>query len=96
MAGKKGMQQYSEELKEQIRREMGAGKSQREISREYGISRYALQSWCGLRKEVEMRHAVPLPRGRRKTTPDTQEQLIKRLRMENELLRNFLSAVGRR
>ncbi len=96
MAGKKGMQHYSEEQKEQIRREMGAGKSQREISREYGISRYALQSWCGLRKEVEMRHAAPLPRGRRKTTPDTQEQLIKRLRMENELLRNFLSAVGRR
>lgn len=96
MAGKKGMQHYSEEIKEQVRKEHEEGTGIRELSRKYRISRYALQSWCGLRKEVEMRHAAPLPRGRRKTTPDTQEQLIKRLRMENELLRNFLSAVGRK
>lgn len=43
------MRHYSEELKEQIRQEIAEGKSQNEVSREYGISRYTVQSWCGLR-----------------------------------------------
>lgn len=96
MSGKKGKLQYLEEQKQQIKQEHKEGASIRELSRQYGISRYAIQSWCGLRKEVELRHASPLPKGRPKVNSETQEQIIKRLRMENELLRNFLSAVGRR
>ena len=38
MSGKKGMIRYSEEIKEQVRKEVQAGQSQREISRRYGIS----------------------------------------------------------
>ena len=34
------------------------GTSVCELSRRYGVSRYSIQSWCGLRKEVELRHAV--------------------------------------
>jgi len=49
-----------------------------------------------LSKEVEIRHEAPLPKGRPSTKTETQEKTIKRLQMENELLRNFLSAVGRR
>ena len=93
MSGKKGLRWYSEELKAQIRQEYEKGTTIRELSRRYEISRYALQSWCGLRKEVELRHAAPLPKGRRRKDPRDQEQLIRRLEMENELLRNFLSAV---
>lgn len=96
MAGKKGMARYSEETKKKIKAEQKAGVPVRVLSRTYGISRYAIQSWCGLRSEVELRHAAPLPKGRPKTNPETQEQTIKRLKMENELLRNFLSAVGRK
>ena len=33
MSGKKGMIRYSEEIKEQVRKEVQAGQSQREISR---------------------------------------------------------------
>lgn len=34
--------------------EIQKGKSQKEISREYGVSRYAIQSWCGLRPETKL------------------------------------------
>lgn len=96
MSGKKGMPRYSEETKEMIREAWKNGSSVKGLSRQYGISRYAIQSWCGLRKEVEIRHAAPMPKGRPQKNPETQEQIIKRLQMENELLRNFLSAAGRK
>lgn len=96
MSGKKGMSQYSDETKAMVQNEYKTGVGVRELSRKYGISRYAIQSWCGLRPEVELRHMAPLPKGRPVTKPKTQEQVIKRLKMENELLRNFLSAVGRK
>ena len=44
MSGEKGMLHYSETAKKEVRQEIAAGKSQNEISRKYGISRYAIQS----------------------------------------------------
>ena len=44
----------SEEIKE--------GKSQNQISKEYGISRYAIQSWIGARPE---KNVLPKQRGRK-------------------------------
>ena len=96
MSGKKGMSQYSEEMKREIIAKQKEGVSIRELSRTYGVSRYSIQSWCGLRPEVELRHAAPLPKGRPSVKSETQDQVIKRLKMENDLLRNFLSAVGRK
>ncbi len=96
MSGKKGMIHYTEDFKQMIKAEYGKGWGIRELSRKYGISKYSVQSWCGLRKEVEIRHAAPLPKGRPRRNPETHEQTIKRLKMENELLRNFLSVVGRK
>ena len=60
------MKQYSEEIKEEVRRRIAAGEPQREISRETGISRYTIQSWCGLRPETKLRQLAPLPKGRPK------------------------------
>ena len=96
MAGKKGMRHYPKEFRERIESEHKARSGIGELSRKYGVSRYSVQSWCGLCREVELRHAAPLPKGRSKEETGTQEQRIWRLKMENELLRNFLSAVGRR
>ena len=95
MSRKKGVAHYSAELKEQVRKAYEENPCIKELSRQYGISRYAIQSWCGLRKEVELRHAMPRPKGRPRRHPEQPAQLIKRLQMENELLRNFLSAVER-
>lgn len=98
MSGKKGMNHYSEEMKEQIRREIQRGKSQKEISREYGVSRYAIQSWCGLRPETKLRQIAPLPKGRPRKgkTIEDYEKENKRLKMENDLLRDFLQSTGRK
>jgi len=96
MSGRKGMMHYSKEMKEQINAENKSGVSVLALSKQYGISRYAIQSWCGLRPEVEIRHSSPLPKGRPAKQGINTEQELKRLRMENELLRDFLRAIGRR
>lgn len=96
MSGRKGMKHYSKEMKEQIVEENKNGVSVVALSKRYGISRYAIQSWCGLRPEVEIRHSSPLPKGRPIKEGTNTEQEIKRLRMENELLRDFLRAIGRK
>jgi transposase len=62
MSGKKGISRYGQEMKDRVVQAHSSGTSIRELSRQYGISRYAIQSWCGLRKEVELRHAAPLPK----------------------------------
>ena len=98
MSGKKGMRQYPEQVKEEIRRRAEEGRSQRELSREYGVSRYTIQSWCGLRPETKLRQLSPLPQGRPKIhkTIDDYKKENQRLKMENELLRDFLSLTERK
>ena len=92
------MKQYPESIKEEIREQIAAGRSQKEISRKYGISRYSIQSWCGLRPETQLRQIAPLPKGRPKTnkTVEDYEKENRRLKMENELLRDFLQSTGRK
>ena len=89
MSGKKGMKKYPAGIRETIVSRNRAGESQRELSREYGISRYALQSWL---KEP----ALPKQRGR-KPAKTLQEYKYenKRLKMEVELLRDFLQSTER-
>ena len=96
MPGKKGMKKYPESIKAQIRKEYGEGASIRGLQRKYGISKWSIHCWCGLSEKANMRQMAPLPKGRPRKNAETSEQIIKRLKMENELLRNFLSAVGRR
>ena len=95
MSGKKGMKHYPQEMKK-IRQEYKAGASIRGLQSKYGISRWSIGCWCGLSDKVNMRQAAPMPKGRPRKCSETSVQIIKRLEMENELLRNFLSAVGRR
>ena len=97
MSGQKGMKKYPEQLKEEIRRRAKEGASQRELSREYGVSRYSIQSWCGRRPETQIRQIAPLPKGRpkmQKTIEDYKKE-NQRLKIENELLRDFLSLAGK-
>ena len=98
MSRKKGVKQYPESIKQLVRKEIEEGKSQKEVSREYGISRYSIQSWCGLRPETRIRQIAPLPKGRPRSikTVEDYEKENKRLKMENELLRDFLSLIERK
>lgn len=90
MAGKKGMKKYPAGIRENVIERIQAGESQNSISREYGISRWAIQCWL---KEPE----APKQRGRKpaKTLAEYKYE-NQRLRMENELLRDFLQSMERR
>ena len=96
MAGRKGMKRYPESFKLQIKQEYDAGASMKSLHRKYGISVYSIESWCGLRPEVNRRQVAPLKRGRPTNKPEDLEKKVKRLEMENELLRNFLQELERK
>ena len=91
------MKHYPEQLKAEIRRRSEEGASIRELSREYGVSKYSVQSWCGRRPETLLRQAAPLPKGRPKKnkTIEDYEKENRRLKMEVELMRDFLSLTGK-
>ena len=90
MSGKKGMKKYPAGIRENVVTRIQGGESQNALSREYGISRYAIQSWL---KESK----VPQQRGRKpaKTLAEYKYE-NQRLKMENELLRDFLQSTGRK
>ena len=90
MSGKKGMKKYPMGIREEVVARIRAGESQRALSQEYGISRYATQCW--LKEPV-----LPKARGRKpaKTLAEYKYE-NKRLKMENELLRDFLQSTGRK
>ena len=89
MSGKKGMKKYPIGIRETVVKRIRAGESQKKLSLEYGISRYAIQSWL---KE-------PIVRKQRGRTPAKTlaeyKYENKRLKVENELLRDFLQSTER-
>ena len=94
MAGKKGMKKYPESIRNEIRQKQENGQSVKSLSKEYGISRWAIQTWCGLSKDHER---VPKSRGRKPAkTLQEYKYVNKRLKMENELLRDFLLLTERK
>mgnify|MGYP003390657394 CR=1 FL=1 len=96
MGNRKGQKHYPNDIREKIVTEYKEGKSANFLSKKYGISRYSISSWCGLRSEVNIRQASPLKRGRPTNKPEDLEKKVKRLEMENELLRNFLRELERK
>ena len=92
------MKRYPAWLKQEVVSRISAGESQKQLSREFGISRYSIQSWCGLRPETKLRQLAPLPKGRPKKekTIDDYKKENKRLKMENELMRDFLQSTERK
>ena len=98
MSGRKGMKHYPERIKREVIERIAAGESQYQLSRELGISRYSIQSWCGLRPETRLRQLSPLPKGRAKKnkTIEDYEKENKRLGMEVALMRDFLQSTERK
>ena len=77
MSGRKGMKHYPEWIKQEVIDRIATGESQYQLSRELGISRYSIQSWCGLRPETKLRQLAPLPKGhpkRNKTIEDYEKE----------------------
>ena len=90
MSGKRGMKKYPVGIREEVVARIRAGESQCALNREYGISRWAIQCW--LKEPV-----IPKMRGRKpaKTLAEYKYE-NKRLKIENELLRDFLRSIGRK
>ena len=96
MGNRKGQKHYPNDIREKIVTEYKEGKSANFLSKKYGISRYSISSWCGLSEKVNQRQMMPLKRGRPTNEPEDLEKKVKRLEMENELLRNFLRELERK
>ena len=91
MAGKKGMKKYPAGIREETVARIRAGESQRALSREYGISRWAIQCW-------QKGPVLPKTRGQKPTKTLAEYKIEnKRLKMmENELLWDFRRSTERK
>ena len=78
------MMQYPEWVKNQVRERIAAGETQNQLSKELGLSRYRIQSWCGLRSETKLRQLAPMPKGRPKKHK-TIEDYEKENKSENRM-----------
>lgn len=98
MSGKPGIKHYTEEFKVAVIERYKNGESVHALSRNLGISRYAIQCWCGLRKEhkpMAPKKKLGRPRIRPITTQHEMMLRIKELEREVELYQSFLHAAGR-
>ena len=92
-----------EELTEAIRARKERGETNREIGESYGLSKRQVEQLINRQNRKERKIAagyIPRPKGRpRKETASEEVKRnneIVQLRMQVELLRNFLSEAGRR
>lgn len=95
MAGIKGMKKYPPELKlAAVQRFLKGGITRRQIAEEMGISSGDLVKGWVHKYRTEKDPFCPKPHGCRKKIPgqpETLEEEVKRLRMENDLLKNLRS-----
>ena len=91
MAGKKGMKHYSLEFRRKIADLHFNGTTFRQIEFEYGVSETQTKLWCKwIRENGEPRQITgKKKRGRPKHSEENTEEKIKRLEMENTLLKKF-------
>jgi transposase len=80
-----------------------AGKTRQEIADEFGLTKKQIKDWINRHnrrqaatEEGKMPKAQGRSRNQARTAEEEREYELKRLRMENELLRDFLRLAGRR
>ena len=92
-----------EGLTESIRERKANGETNREIAESYGLTKYQVKQLMARQNRKERRIAagyIPRPKGRPRKGPASEETKrnneVVQLRMQVELLRNFLCEAGRR
>jgi len=82
-----------------------AGKTRQEIADELGLKKEQIKEWAKRYKkrqaalekgEIKLPNRKGRPRKSPRTAEEEKEYELRQLRMENELLRNFLQLAGRR
>lgn len=103
MSGKKGMKHYPTAIKEEaVRMHLKDGLTVKEIMNTLGIiDERRIGKWCKAYRKQGMAGLLKLkskgrPRKCERTAQEQAEYELQQLRMENELLRNFLYEVGKR
>lgn len=92
-----------EEIKEEVFRRKAAGETNREIAESYGLTKKQIKQLVSRenRKVRAIKNGyIPRPKERPRKEAETEElrrnNELSRLRMQVEVLRNFLYEVGRR
>lgn len=93
-----------EQITDEVFRRKAAGETNREIGQDYGLTRKQIEQLVARqnrkRRRIIEEGYIPRPKGRPRNPPMSEEELrqkrVKDLEMQVELLRNFLSEVGRR
>ena len=94
---RKGKYTHVQELLPAIQEMIAAGKTQREISEHYGFRGKEVVKELLKRERMKQRQGIPKQRGRKPTkTLAEYKYENKRLKMENELLRDFLRSTERK
>lgn len=92
MAGKKGMTHYPLEFRQEIvRKRFEVGNSITQLCNEYGLNHTQVEAWCRWQRQYGIpKQLTGKKRGRPRISGDeTLEQKVKRLEMENALLKKF-------
>jgi len=92
MAGKKGMRRYPMWLRQEVvRKRVKEGQMTLQLCEEYGISATQVKNWCQWQRQYgEPKQNTGKRIGRpREGTEETLEQKVKRLEMENALLKKY-------
>jgi len=92
MTGKKGMKRYPLEVKlEAVRMFLEEGKTRAEITKLLGLrSEGRVEKWVRQYRREEQPFSKPIGRPRKQPDmPESEQEELKRLRMENDLLKNF-------
>lgn len=91
MAGKKGMKHYSIEFRQKIvDLHLKVGISVSQLSEEYSLNPSQIKFWCKWFKQYGVpKQLTGKKRGRPTNKEETLEQEVKRLRMENEVLKKY-------
>lgn len=94
---------HVQEIAEEVFRRKAEGQTNREIGEVYGLTKKQIKQLVNRENRKARRIEagyIPRPKGRPRKTVATEEQKrqneIALLRMQVDLLRNFLSEVGRR
>lgn len=91
MAGKKGMKHYPIELREKlVQLRLSGEKSLTQLTKEFSIDKTQILDWCKWKEQYGIpRQLTGKKKGRVRHTVETLEEKVKRLEMENTLLKKF-------
>ena len=97
---------HVQELLPEIEAMLGSGKTQREVAEHFGFrDKYVVKSLVKRERAKQRKREAGItirPRGRQRKDAEPKDIIaeqayeIRRLRMENELLRDFLRSTGRK